>query len=129
MKIFPKNVLLGATIETNRNYPINIKGKYPPQTRFRRYISMKTLDWEKKVIAIEPIMNFDLKEFKKWIYEIEPKKVSISLDNYGYNLENPDVDKVIHLSRDLSRFTDVHLHGNWLKKDGAREKMMQLLPI
>jgi protein gp37 len=55
LDLYPENVVLGATIETNRDYPVS---RAPPT--FERYKYMVDLPFKKKLVSIEPIMDFDL---------------------------------------------------------------------
>ncbi|MDH5688454.1 MAG: phage Gp37/Gp68 family protein, partial [Candidatus Bathyarchaeota archaeon] len=51
---FAQNMMLGATIETNRDYRLT---KAPPPRE--RYEAMRSLDWKHKALVIEPILDFD----------------------------------------------------------------------
>ena len=98
---FRSNMLLGATIETNRPYKVT---RAPaPRERFE---AMRDLDWSRKVIVIEPILDFDF-EFADWIREINPEFIHIGYDNYGNRLPEPPLIKTIALKEELSRITEV----------------------
>jgi len=104
---FPPNAILGATIETDRDdlyYKHKISQAPPPS---ERYIAMKTLDWDKKFISIEPILDFDLENFSKWIEEISPIMVYIGYDNYGWKLPEPPLNKTLELIDKLREITIV----------------------
>jgi DNA repair photolyase len=88
------NVYYGATIETNRPYASSISKAPQP---FVRYAIMGSLENVKKFISIEPIMDFDLLEFIKWIADIKPDIVEIGADNYRHNLPEPSGIKVKNL--------------------------------
>ena len=126
LELFPENVILGATIETNRNYTTPNSKKYKPQTRFHRYVSMKSLRWHKKFLAIEPLMDFDAKIFEKWICEIRPEKVSISLDNWNKGLSSPKIEDVLDFCENLSDFTLVLPHGDWTKDEKVRMRLRRI---
>lgn len=124
--IFPDNVILGTTIETNKNFDITSdKMTRRPQSRRDRYLAMKKLEWKRKFVAIEPLMDFDPKVFEKWIKEIRPEKVSISYNNY--DRQSPfykvDGEKTIKFCKKLARFTLVLPHGDWVKKASTRKKL------
>jgi hypothetical protein len=55
ISLFPNNVVLGVTMESNREYPIS-KAPSP----FDRYRSMADIDFENKLVCVEPIMDLDL---------------------------------------------------------------------
>lgn len=84
---------------------------------------MKSLPWENKFVAIEPLMKCDLDIFEKWIREIKPKMVSISYNNYRKGPNDPIVDEAISLCKRLSRFTTVLPHGDWVKDKEIRKKL------
>jgi protein gp37 len=104
LDLYPENVVLGATIETNRDYPVP---KAPPTVE--RYEFMKKLPFENKIVSIEPIMNFDLEPFVEWIRDINPVMVHIGYDNYHNKLTEPSLTKVRELIQQLSAFTNVKL--------------------
>ena len=60
--LLPCNVVLGVTLESNREYSIS-KAPSP----FDRYRSMADIEFENKLVCVEPIMDFDLETFVQWI--------------------------------------------------------------
>jgi protein gp37 len=102
LDLYPENVVLGATIETNRDYPVS---KAPATVE--RYGSMKELPFRNKIISIEPIMEFDLENFVKWIKNINPIMVHIGYDNYNSDLPEPALSKTKQLMDTLGSFTRV----------------------
>lgn len=100
--LYPENVILGATIETNRDY--HVSGS--PSTA-ERYKWMKELPFKNKVISVEPIMDFDFETMVQWIKEINPILVHIGYDNYNNNLPEPSLSKTYQLIDQLRVFTRV----------------------
>ena len=104
----PSNAILGATIETNRDRYYQ-EGYTPRISRAplpsRRYRAMKDLDWPLKFISIEPILDFDLDVFTRWIEEINPFMVYIGYDNYNNRLPEPSLTKTLELIKRLEDFT------------------------
>jgi len=100
---FTDNMVLGATIETNR--PYKVTRAPPPRERFE---AMRDLDWSHKAVVIEPILDFD-PEFIDWIREIRPEMVHIGYDNYGNRLPEPPLDKTRALKEELGRITEVEV--------------------
>lgn len=104
---FPKNVFLLTTLETNRDEGYEkISRAPPPSERFKQFLE---LDYPRKIVTIEPIMDFDLEEFVYWIKQIKPKAVYI-----GYNsrpkqvqLPEPSNEKFWKLVHELDKFTNV----------------------
>ena len=89
---FPLNVILGTTIETNRNHKLS---KAPPP--LRRWIDLTTVHHRRKFLSIEPVMDFDLRELTRWIALLEPSIIEIGADNYHNKLPEPSVDKLEQL--------------------------------
>jgi len=107
LNVMPSNVVLGATIETNRDdmyIEHNISRAPLPSSRYK---AMKELKWRRKFVSIEPILDFDIDELVRWIYEIRPCIVYIGYDNYNNRLTEPPLDKTLELIDRLSRFTEV----------------------
>ena len=103
MDLFSDNVILGATIETNRDYGLSMA----PKPR-ERYEAMLRLEWEAKVVVVEPILDFD-GEFIDWIYEISPRMVYVGYDNYGNKLPEPKLAKTRILLEALNSLTDLRV--------------------
>lgn len=104
----PPNAILGATIETNRDkyfqegYGVRVSSAPLPS---RRYMAMKSLDWPLKFVSIEPVLDFDIDVFTRWIEDINPFMVYIGYDNYGNKLPEPPLNKTLELIDRLEDFT------------------------
>lgn len=103
----PDNVVLSSSIESNRNYPSLAKA--PSQT--------ERLDWMTKLrhttdlplfIAIEPILDFDLKSFIDHVRRVEPSSVVVGYDNYNHKMAEPSLAKTLKFIELLEKFTFVH---------------------
>ncbi len=104
---YPDKIIFGATIETNRN--TSYLNQAPPPEK--RYNLMGNLSW-RKMISIEPIMDFDLNIFVNWIKGIQPEFVSIGADSKGHKLPEPSKEKINALIKELKKFTEVKLKDN-----------------
>jgi protein gp37 len=102
IKQFPTNLVLGATIESNRDYPVSAAPSH-----LERFKAMSNLPWKNKLISIEPIMDFDLEVLVQWMKEIQPTAVYIGYDNYDNALPEPTMAKTLQLVEELSKFTRV----------------------
>ncbi|MCK5628354.1 DUF5131 family protein [Candidatus Bathyarchaeota archaeon] len=102
LDVYPENLVLGATIETNREYKVS----NAPSTH-ERYKSMVDLSYPTKLVSIEPIIDFDLEEFVKWIKDIQPIQVHVGYANYNHHLPEPSLSKTRNLMALLSQFTKV----------------------
>jgi len=102
------NVVLLTTLETNRNRDYRLFSKAP--LPLQRYLDFAKLSWERKIVTIEPIMDFDLERMVRWIREISPMKVYM-----GYNskpqpkLPEPSTEKFNALFSELSKITLVEI--------------------
>lgn len=103
---FPQDTILGTTLETNRYYPgISVA----PET-FERAEAMSIFNC-KKMVSIEPIMDFDVDEFVELIDEVDPNFISIGADSKGHHLPEPSKDKVLALLDRLVKY-EVELKPN-----------------
>jgi len=92
-KFMPKECILGTTIETNREMDIS-----EAPSPFFRYQAMKNVPKEfKRFLTIEPVLDFDVNEFAKWIGEINPDYINLGADSKNHNLPEPTVEKVMEL--------------------------------
>jgi len=102
----PRNCICGATVETNSDKGYRKISRAPLPTD--RLAAMKLLrDDVKKMISIEPIMDFDLNHFAEEIEAIRPLFVYVGYDNYNYGLPEPLLSKTKALIADLQKFTEV----------------------
>ena len=77
LRYFPDNVILLTTLETNRNYKVSIAPL--PKKRYEDFFNLK---WEnKKVVTVEPLLDFDLDIFSKWLIQIKPLYIYIGYAN------------------------------------------------
>jgi protein gp37 len=70
---YPKDVLFGTTIETNRD--IYVESKAPP--------------YFETMVTVEPIFDFDLNELVNLIVIAKPEWVNIGADSKGHDLPEP----------------------------------------
>ena len=93
----PKNAILGATIETTNDEIIQTDKVSVAPLPSERYEAMKALDWDRKIVSIEPVLDFDLKTFTKWIEDINPFIVYVGYDNYCHKLKEPTLENTTKL--------------------------------
>lgn len=105
-----KNVILGSTIESNRNYKEITKGCESPGNRARALNFLQ--NYMRIYITIEPIMDFDLKELKDMLKYINPFQINIGADSGNNNLPEPTKEKVMQLIEGLNEFTIIHNKSN-----------------
>ncbi len=105
--LFPSKIILCSTIESDI---IHKQISKAPDV-ITRYLAMKKLT-TRKIISIEPIMDFNTSVLIKWMKEIDPEFVSIGADSKGHNLPEPSSKKIHELFIALSEFTEVKLKSN-----------------
>lgn len=95
----PKNIVLGVTIESNRDY--SSVSFAPTQISRLHWMLFKT---ENPIfISIEPILDFDLELFVQWIKRIRPWAVAVGYDNYNNKLPEPELYKTEKLIEELEK--------------------------
>jgi len=108
-----KRVILGTTIETNRDltygWEYHISNAPKPVERLD---ALRCIGAYHKMVSIEPIMDFDLRIMINWIKELNPDFVSIGADSKGHNLSEPSKVKTLDLIIALKRLTDVKIKSN-----------------
>jgi hypothetical protein len=71
-------VLLVTTLETNRDSDYGKWSKAPlPSERYREFLE---LDYPRKVVTVEPVMDLDVEVFAQWIVNLSPEYMWL-----GYN--------------------------------------------
>lgn len=106
---FPdKTTWIGTTIETNRNtcsldtdHVYDISNAPSPDKRYK-YIKHLREIFCPVFVTIEPIMDFDLDIFSRWIIDIKPNFVNIGADSKKCNLPEPSANKVYQLIKILT---------------------------
>lgn len=89
---FGDNAVLGATITSDRKY----EGSRAPPNIYR-LDEMTLLHHSRKMISIEPIMDFNLERFVLYIAKINPEFVAVGYDNYNNKLNEPSLKKTLKL--------------------------------
>ncbi|MHB9293733.1 hypothetical protein Holit_02863 [Hollandina sp. SP2] len=114
--------ILGTTIETNRVYE-KISGQAP--SIVSRVVAMCRLPQQyqdKKIITVEPIMDFDINDMVMDILSCNPFQVNIGADSGNNHLPEPSPEKIASLIEALRPYTKIHLKKNLkrLYKDAAQ---------
>jgi hypothetical protein len=119
---FPGNVVLGVTLETNRDDLCNRISKAPGPSR--RYEDFLKVNHPEKMVTVEPVMDFDLEIMVNWIEDINPCMVWLGYDSRKNHLLEPELVKVKTLYWELGRrgFTVVlkKVRKAWFENSQAR---------
>lgn len=88
LKSLPDNVIVVTTLETNRDEGYALVSKAPPPTeRFKHFIA---LDHPRKVLTIEPVMDFDVDVFTNWVLRIKPEYIWLGYNSHEKSVKLPD---------------------------------------
>jgi DNA repair photolyase len=118
----PGNAVICVTIETNRWY--SDMGSAPmPDTRFRDLARIG----DRRMITIEPVMDFDLTDFCAAIARVRPIQVNIGADSGRNRLAEPSEEKLRLLVDWLASHTSVHLKKN-LRRLMPEHKLYEEIP-
>jgi len=120
LHLLPENTYLATTLETNRDDDYEKISDAPKPSV--RYAAFKALDWDKKIVNVEPIMDFDLEIFEEWIADIAPVAVFIGYNSkpYAVSIPEPDEKKIWLLIDNLkNRGLDVRLRK--MRADTGKE--------
>lgn len=99
--IFPKNVILGTTLETNRDELCEGTSKAPKPSQ--RYKDFAKVNHPLKMMTIEPVMDFDLDVMIDWVENINPCMLWLGYDSGKNKLPEPELEKVKSLHWQLAK--------------------------
>lgn len=85
---FPSSVVLGTTLETNRDEGYRSVSKAP--LPMGRWWDFRELDYPRKYLTIEPIMDFDMDKFYPMIMSIQPEKVYVGYNSTPKEVQLPE---------------------------------------
>jgi DNA repair photolyase len=109
--ILPDDIIFGTTLETNRKTNTNAPQPSDRVPWMWEFTDQKHQQF-KRMVSIEPIMDFDIREFEMMLMNIRPHFVSIGADSKGHNLSEPSKEKTLELIEWLKTFTEVRLKDN-----------------
>jgi len=96
---FPDNVILGVTLETNRDDMYEGISKAPkPSQRYHDFLQVKH---PLKMITIEPVIDFDLDVMISWLQNINPCMIWLGYDSRKNHLPEPALEKTKSLYWEL----------------------------
>ena len=88
-------VILGTTIETNKQQLLDSIGCYAPPVKARALALKYFKEYGFKTrLSLEPLFDFDLKELLELVKLVEPTVIEVGLDGYAHrhklNIPQPD---------------------------------------
>jgi len=98
---FPNNVILGITLETNREDLYEGISKAPkPSQRYRDFLQVQH---PVKMVTIEPVIEFDEEVMIAWIQALDPCMAWLGYDSRKNHLPEPPLEKVKNLYWELGK--------------------------
>ena len=96
-------MILVTTLETNRDEGYGAVSKAPPPSK--RYAQFKKLEWPRKVVTVEPAMDFDVEEFAEWLISLKPEYVWLGFNSRprSVRLPEPSKEKMLALAERLKK--------------------------
>ena len=73
---------------------------------------MNLAEYNRTMVTIEPIMDFDLDILVSLVSICKPQFINIGADSQGHNLPEPSGEKVDALIKELKKFTEVKIKKN-----------------
>ncbi len=116
LDLFPANVTLVTTLETDDDQGYEYISKAPPPTE--RYAQFKALDYLRKVVTIEPVMKFNVHSFAEMIVDLEPEHVW-----FGFNSRHKSVQIPEPTEQEIFNFLTL------LKENGIELRAKKLRPV
>lgn len=113
-KFFPKNLILGITLEstnlswttfdymtpsTYQKYRQISKAPYP----ITRICDFESVKHNRKAVTVEPILKFNMDFFVQWILGLKPEFVYIGYDTKGCKLPEPTLAETLALIEALEK--------------------------
>ena len=84
----PESAILLTTLETNRDEGYGEVSKAPlPSVRYQQFFN---LDYPRKVVTAEPLMDFDTDIFSRWIIDLQPEYVWVGLNSKAEAVKLPE---------------------------------------
>jgi DNA repair photolyase len=103
--LFPANTCIATTIETD-DYHLADSYTSAPSV-LARIEEMRELRIKRKIITIEPIMEFNPARFAGILETIKPAQVNIGADTGNNRLPEPSKEKILEFIPELEKFTTV----------------------
>jgi DNA repair photolyase len=102
VKDMGNNCIIGATIESNRNYP-SISKAPSQKSRINAMTYIHEEHPEKRLfVSSEPILDFDFIDFSFALRNLELWGMAIGYDNYNHHLPEPSLAKTVNLELSLN---------------------------
>jgi hypothetical protein len=112
----PRDAYLCTTLESSRDYPAIYQNAPPIPERVK---AMRAIRHRPKMITIEPVMDFDVRNFVETIkFCGDIQQVNIGADTGNNHLPEPPKEKLLELIAELEKFTIVVRNKNLARLTG-----------
>jgi hypothetical protein len=102
LESLPENVILVTTLETNRDVGYEVVSTKAPLPS-ARYQDFLELIYPRKIVTVEPVMDFDVDIFASWITNIGPELVYLGLNSRSTpDLPEPSPSKLTEFTMAIS---------------------------
>ena len=88
LSLLPASAILLTTLETNRDKDYDKISQAPPPSE--RYRQFKALDYPRKVATVEPVLDFDVGVFSRWLIGLRPEYVWLGLNSKEASVQLPE---------------------------------------
>ena len=111
-------VILLTTLETNRDEGYEKISKAPPPSK--RFKDFYELDYPRKVVTIEPVLDFDPSGFADWFLDFVEQEsleyVWFGFDSKKCSLPEPTINKAQRFVTFLIDYCDIEVRGKSLRE-------------
>jgi len=117
---WPENVILGITLETNRDegYELISKASNPR----KRYNEFYNLDHKRKRLTIEPVLDFDVKDFVLMIKLLDPEIIYFGFDTKKTpGITPPSIEKTVKFLSKLNTLFHERLKLKYIPEEYKKE--------
>lgn len=107
--LFPENVVLGATVESNGwtvkrgSFYQKYSSAPDPSERIDALYDLCSMGYENLFVSVEPIMDFDLEIFLGGLQTTFARTIAVGYDNYRNMLPEPSLEKTRQLINGLQK--------------------------
>lgn len=98
---WPRNLVIGITLETNRDSGYGRISKAPPPSR--RYKDFLAIDHPVKMVTIEPVLKSDPEVMVEWMKELKTCTIWLGYDSKNTGLPEPTIEEFRELHWALGR--------------------------
>ena len=100
LSMVPKNVVIGATIETDKPISHEVSRAPSPKARLEAMRQVAENTSHRTFVSVEPIMKFS-PSFIDRLLDLKPWAIAVGYDNYNNDLSEPSFSETMELVNEL----------------------------